>query len=91
MNDIEHIKAGIEKLYNTDPEIHFSLRQTHPRQIIDKAPARIVGVYKSIFRVEERESNDRPTYRTFQYSEVLIGQVTVHELEYTPTPITTKK
>ena len=60
------------------------MSKTHPKVIVDASPAKIVGVYKNIFQVEEREGGKMPTRHTFQYGEVLIGQVKIEELDYVP-------
>ena len=82
MDYIEQIKVGIEKLYKTNPNIHISVRKTHPKVIVDASPAKIVGVYKNIFQVEECESGKMPTRHTFQYVDILIGQVVIEELNF---------
>lgn len=90
MNSIDHIKRSIESLYKSDPNIHISINRLHPRLNVEKSPAKIVGVYKNIFQVEAREGVKLPV-RTFQYGEVLIGQVSIEELNYTPIVSTSKK
>lgn len=84
MDKLDHIKDSIEKLYKTDPCIHISLRLSRPKIVVDKTPAVIVGVYRNIFQIEE-SSNGRPARHSFQYGDVLIGHVVIHELDYTPT------
>ena len=84
MDYIEQIKGGIEKLFKTNPNIHISISRTRPKLIVDASPAKIVGVYKNIFQVEECEGGKMPTRHTFQYGEVLIGQVKIEELDYVP-------
>ena len=85
MDYIQQIKSGIEKLYKSNPSIHISVSKTHPKIIVDSSPAKIVGVYKNIFQVEEYESCKMPTRHSFQYGDVLIGQVKIDELDYVPT------
>ena len=53
MDTMDYIKSGIEKLFKTNPNIHISVSKTHPKVIVDASPAKIVGVYKNIFQVEE--------------------------------------
>ena len=84
MDHIEQIKSGIEKLFKTNLKIHISVSKTHPKVIVDASPAKIVGVYKNIFQVEECEVGKMPIRHTFQYGEVLIGQVKIEELDYVP-------
>ena len=40
---------------------------------------------ENIFQVEERESGRIPARHTFQYTDVLIGQVKIEELDGAPT------
>ena len=84
MDYIEQIKSGIEELYRNNPNIHISVSKTHPKIIVGASLAKIVGVYKNIFLVEECEGGKMPTRYTFQYGEVLIGQVKIEELDYVP-------
>ena len=91
MDYIEQIKNGIERLYKTHPNIHISVSRTHPKIIVEKSPAKIVGVYKNIFQIEENNSG-RPSRHTFQYGDVLIGQVVIEELNFIrPVSVLNKK
>ena len=83
MSTVEHIKGEIKQLYETDPNIHINVKMTHPKMIVEGTPAKIVGVYKNIFQIEENDSG-HPNRHTFQYSDVLIGQVIIEELDYVP-------
>ena len=83
MSTVEHIKSEIKQLYETEPNIHINVKMTHPKVIVEGTPAKIVGVYKNIFQIEENDSG-RPTRHTFQYGDVLIGQVVIEELDYVP-------
>ncbi len=92
MDYIEQIKKGIERLYKTNPNIHISVSRTHPKIIVAASPARIVGVYKNIFQIEECEISKLPTRHTFQYGDVLIGQVAIEELDFVrPVNVLNKK
>ena len=83
MSTVEHIKSEIKRLYETDPNIHINVKMNHPKVMVEGTPAKIVGVYQNIFQIEENDSG-RPTRHTFQYGDVLIGQVAIEELEYVP-------
>ena len=92
MDYIEQIKNGIERLYKTHPNLHISVSRTHPKIIVEKSPAKIVGVYKNIFQVEECVGGKMPTRHTFQYGDVLIGQVMIEELNFVrPVSVLNKK
>ena len=83
MSTVEHIKSEIKRLYETAPNIHINVKMTHPKVIVEGTLAKIVGVYKNIFQIEENDRG-RPTRHTFQYGDVLIGQVVIEELDYVP-------
>lgn len=92
MDTMDYIKSGIEKLFKTNPNIHISVSRTHPKVIVDASPAKIVGVYKNIFQVEECEPGKMSTRHTFQYGDVLIGQVMIEELNFVrPISVLNKK
>ena len=83
MNYIEQIKNGIEALYKTNPSIHISVSKKHQRGVLESLHVNIVGVYKNIFQVEEFGKSKIRTRLTFQYEDVLIGQVEIEELDFT--------
>ena len=91
MDSMEYIKSGIERLYKTNPNIHISVSRTHPKIIVAAEPAKIVGVYRNIFQVEECGSGRSPARHTFQYADILIGQVKIEELDYVSTVSILKK
>ena len=91
MDSIEQIKRGVERLYKISPSVHISVNKARSRIFIERVPARIVGVYKNIFQIEECESGTLPQRHTFQYGDVLIGQVVIEELQYAPAVSTSKK
>jgi len=90
LDALEFIKKEIARLYETKTDIRISISKTHPKVIVEKSPAVIVGVYKSIFQVEEKDASFHRRY-TFQYGDVLIGQVMIEELGYFPTVNILKK
>lgn len=83
MDSISYIKNGIKKLYENAPDIHINVNLSRPKIIIEASPAKIVGVHKHIFQIEENE-NGRPVRHTFQYGDVLIGHITIKELDFIP-------
>jgi uncharacterized protein Veg len=50
-----------------------------------------VGVYKNIFQVEECDGGNAAKRHTFQYRDVLIGQVAIEELDFVPIPSSANK
>lgn len=83
MIGIEYVRNGIEQLYKEAPSIHISICTSHPKVVVENGTAVIIGVYKSIFQVEENSSGHTRRH-TFQYNDVLIGQVRIAELNYKP-------
>lgn len=83
MDTVEYIKSGIKQLYENSPTIHISVKMSHPKVIVECTPVVISGVYKNIFQVEEIGKGHLARH-TFQYGDVLIGQVVIEELDYVP-------
>ena len=79
MNSIDSIKKEIQRLYESNPSIHISVKLTRPRLIIENAPVKIIGVYNNIFQIEENRTGHLVRH-TLQYSEVLTGNVKISEL-----------
>lgn len=91
MNQVDYIKGEIQRLYETAPNIHISVRLPRSKLAANGAPAVITGVYRNIFRIEESECGYKRSH-SFQYTDVLIGQVEIEELTYVPmTSILNKK
>lgn len=80
MSNLDHIKDRIRKLYETNQSIHVCVKLSHPRVNVEGTPAVIKGVYPNIFIIEENE-NGYPKTHSIQYSELLIGQVRILELD----------
>jgi len=79
MSSLDRIKARIERLYATHPDIHMSIRTSHPKLDVKEAPAVITGVYPNLFRVVENDSGQARSH-IVRYAEVLTGQVEISEL-----------
>ena len=80
MDSIGYIKDKIEDIYKKDPRVRVSIRLSRPKIVLSEIDAQITGVYKNIFQIEESSSGS-PRRHTFQYSDVLIGQVVIDELK----------
>ena len=83
MNEIDFIKDGIKGLFETNPNVHVTLKLKRPKVIVEDSLAKIVGVYNNIFQLEEI-GKEHPTRHTVLYTEVLTGNITVRELNYLP-------
>ena len=84
MNMMEYIKNRVENLYRTNPSVHVTVNRTHPKITVESSSAIIVGVYKNIFQLEERNGRKHPIRYTFQYGDLLTGQIVIDELGDTP-------
>ena len=79
MSTLEIIREKIRHLYETNPEVHMNVVLDNPRTVLKNTPAKIVGVYPYIFRIEESTSG-KPRKHTLQYSDVLIKNIVILEL-----------
>ena len=79
MNSLDIIKAKIQKLYKTNPNIHINIAITSPKVNLKNEPVVIKGVYPHIFQIEERSSGSPKTH-THQYTEVLLHHIDIIEL-----------
>ena len=83
MKPLEYIKTEITRLYEENPHVHISVKITRPKVAVEHASAKIVGVYKNIFQIETLEDGHQNRY-TFQYNDVLMGQISIEELSLAP-------
>lgn len=78
MQTLETIKEKVKKLYESGKAVHIDVNMTHPRVRLENVPAYIKNVYTHIFRVE---TLDTSAVYTVQYTDVLINQVKIRELQ----------
>lgn len=83
MSTVEYIRKEIKRLCEVAPDVHVSVKTAHPRMNVSGMPARLVGAYQNIFQIEE-SSGGCPNRHSFQYGDVMIGQVVIEELEFLP-------
>ena len=76
---LTEIKIKIQKLYNTNPQIHINVHSNRPKMYYDNEPAIIRGVYQHIFQLEVKEDNQIKSFY-MQYEDVLIKRVEIIEL-----------
>lgn len=79
MSSIVSIKNEVKRLFETNPNIHISVKMSRPKLNVSCRPAVIKGVYPNIFRVEEN-SDGHLKCHSLQYSEILTGQIEISEL-----------
>lgn len=79
MTILDDIKAKIKKLYETNQDIHITFVSSYPKMNLIDEPAKIVGNYKNIFRVEEY-SKGSPQVHTFQYTDIFTKRIEILEL-----------
>lgn len=82
MLTVDKIKSELKRLKEENPRIHMDVSLTRPRLSLSNAEAVLVGAYAHIFQIEESSSGEVKRH-TLQYSDVLTGQVVIHELENT--------
>ncbi len=82
MASMERIKAGVKKLYQTNPNIHMDVHLSNPKLVLENAEAKIIGVYPHIFQIEEY-THEQPKTHMLQYSDILIRRIVILEMEPT--------
>ena len=78
MTQLEMIKAKIERLYQTSPEVRMDVKLAHPKLELHDDRVVIKNVYKNVFRIEEYSSGV-PKCHTLQYTDILTGQFRIKE------------
>ena len=79
MTILDDIKLKIKKLYESDSDIHLTFISSYPKIYLVDEPAKIIGIYKNIFRVEEY-SKGTPQVHTFQYADIFTKRIEVFEI-----------
>jgi len=79
MYPLDVIRKEIQKLYQTNPNIHVNITMKHPKIYLHNEPAVIKGVYPHIFQIEEHSSGCAQTH-SLQYADVLMHSVEIREL-----------
>ena len=77
---LDALKKRIKHLYENNPSIHVNINMSRPKIHLEKAPAKIVGVYKNIFVVSENSKGYEERH-TLMYTDVLIGHIEIVELK----------
>ncbi len=75
----ETIRNHIKKLYETNPCIHVDVTLTRPKVVLRGAEAKIIGVYRHFFQVEET-SGGIVKRHSLQYTDIFMGNIRVLEL-----------
>lgn len=73
------LRERIWRRFQREPVIRVNVQLTRPKLQRENVEARIVGVYKHIFQVEETGGEHRR--HTLQYADVLLGSVEILGLE----------
>lgn len=74
------IKNRIQKLYETAPQVHVSVMIPHTRTVLENDLAEIKGVYRNVFRLEERSSGILRCH-TVKYADIITKQIRIAELQ----------
>lgn len=80
MASLDIIKSRIKYLYENNPDVHINISITYPKVNMEDEPAKIIGVYKNVFRIEEN-SCGTPKQHTLQYTDVFVNKVEIRELK----------
>lgn len=80
MTILDEIKLKVKKLYSVSPDIHINFINSFPKIYLSDEPAKIIGVYKNVFVLEEY-SKGSPNKHTFQYTDILTNQLEIIELK----------
>ena len=73
------IMGRLRELYENALDIHVSISTTRPKLHIERARARLTGVYPHIFRLAVETENCTQHY-SHPYTDVLVGRVVIDEL-----------
>ena len=79
MNTLNAIKARVQTLYRTNPNIHMNVTIPGSKIHLKKHPVTITSVYPNIFSVEDRTTDPTSTH-IVQYVELMMGYVEILEL-----------
>ena len=79
MNTLNAIKAQVQTLYKTHPNIHMNVTIPGGKIHLKKHPVTITSVYPNIFSVEDRTTDPASTH-IVQYVELMMGHVEIVEL-----------
>ena len=79
MHTLNAIKARVQTLYRTNPNIHMNVTIPGGRIHLKKHPVTITSVYPNIFSVEDR-TTDPASSHIVQYVELMMGYVEILEL-----------
>ena len=79
MNTLNAIKARVQTLYRTNPNIHMNVTIPDGKIHLKKHPVTITSVYPNIFSVEDRTTDPASTH-IVQYVELTMGYVEILEL-----------
>ncbi len=76
MSDLDLVKSKIKKLYEANPLVYVDVTISRQKLDIQKATAKIVGVYPNLFRLEDSITKEK---YTVQYTELLMGHIAIYE------------
>lgn len=83
MTTVEYIRGEVKKLYEGGSDVHLRIRVNHSKSSVNIVTVKISGVYSNIFAVKEMGAS-RLNRHSFQYGEILTGQIVIEELDYFP-------
>ena len=77
--NLQQIRQRISERYRRDPNIRVNVSLRQPKLHLNDVPAKITGVYRHIFQVEETSSG-QPKRHALQYADVLTHNIELLDL-----------
>lgn len=77
MSDMEalpEIRERIRRRYESEPRVRLNVSLSRPKLRLEGVEARITGVYRHIFQIEETSAGETRRH-TLQYADVLLGNI----------------
>ncbi len=77
---LQQVKQQVQDLYERSPHIHMDVDISRPKLHLKGEKATIVGIYPHIFVIEE-SSTGKTRQHSLQYTDIIIKQIKIHELQ----------
>ena len=80
ISEVNMIRKKIQALYNAGGQVHINMIQSNPKRNLKNISVQIKGIYPHLFLIEELNNGTPKTY-TVPYTDVLVRQVEILELD----------
>lgn len=74
--ELGEIREHIRKRFETEPRVRLNVSLSRPKLRLEGVEARITGVYRHIFQIEETSTGEKRLH-TLQYADVLLGDIEI--------------